>query len=78
MYSGFILFITYYLFVLKVGICISNDASKVSNDYDVRVQPVMDISGLANMKLAGPAKKWSLSSLTETITCKEVLLFTTT
>ncbi|XP_078167575.1 3'-5' exonuclease-like [Carex rostrata] len=57
---------------IKVGICISNDAWKVSNDYDVHVQPVMDISGLANMKLAGPAKKWSLSSLTETITCKEL------
>lgn len=38
----------------------------------------MDISALANMKLAGPAKKWSLSSLTETITCKEVLVSVTT
>jgi werner syndrome-like exonuclease len=63
---------------LKVGICISNDAWKVSNDYNVHVQPLKEISALANMKLAGPAKKWSLSSLTETITCKEVLLFAMT
>ncbi|KAJ4812227.1 Werner Syndrome-like exonuclease [Rhynchospora pubera] len=57
---------------IKVGICISNDAWKVANDYDVNVQPLMDLSGLANTKLVGPAKKWSLSSLTETITCKEL------
>jgi len=41
------------------------------NDYDVCVQPLMDLSTLANVKLATP-KRWSLASLTEMITCKEV------
>jgi hypothetical protein len=27
---------------------------------------------MANVKLAGPRKRWSLASLTEMITCKEV------
>uniref|UniRef100_A0A0A9FZA8 3'-5' exonuclease n=1 Tax=Arundo donax TaxID=35708 RepID=A0A0A9FZA8_ARUDO len=57
---------------IKVGICIDNDARKMFNDYDVCVQPLMDLSNLANVKLAGPPKRWSLASLTEMITCKEL------
>ncbi|OEL24688.1 Werner Syndrome-like exonuclease [Dichanthelium oligosanthes] len=57
---------------IKVGICIDNDARKMLNDYDVCVQPLMDLSILANVKLAGPPKRWSLASLTEMITCKEL------
>ncbi|PWZ38838.1 hypothetical protein Zm00014a_015963 [Zea mays] len=56
---------------IKVGICIDNDARKMLNDYDVCVQPLMDLSTLANVKLASP-KRWSLASLTEMITCKEL------
>jgi hypothetical protein len=56
----------------QVGICIDNDARKMLNDYDVCVQPLMDLSTLANVKLATPPKRWSLASLTEMITCKEV------
>lgn len=56
----------------QVGICIDNDARKMLNDYDVCVQPLMDLSILANVKLAGPPKRWSLASLTQMITCKEV------
>lgn len=58
---------------LQVGVCIDNDARKMSNDYDVRVQPLMDLSNLANVKFAGPPKRWSLASLTEMVTCKEVI-----
>nr|CAD1836040.1 unnamed protein product [Ananas comosus var. bracteatus] len=39
---------------VKVGIAIANDARKISNDYNVCVQPVEDLSGLANLKLGGP------------------------
>nr|AHW98474.1 3'-5' exonuclease [Oryza brachyantha] len=57
---------------VKVGICIDNDARKMFKDYDVHVQPLMDLSILANAKLGGPPKRWSLASLTEMITCKEL------
>ncbi|RCV32598.1 hypothetical protein SEVIR_7G038900v4 [Setaria viridis] len=57
---------------IKVGICIDNDARKMLNDYGVCVQPLMDLSILANIKLAGPPKRWSLASLTQMITCKEL------
>ena len=56
----------------QVGICIDNDARKMLKDYDVCVKPLMDLSNMANVKLAGPTKRWSLASLTEMITCKEV------
>ncbi|VAH39889.1 unnamed protein product [Triticum turgidum subsp. durum] len=58
---------------VKVGVCIDNDARKMFNDYDVRVQPLMDLSTVANVKLAGPYKRWSLAALTEMVTCKEVI-----
>lgn len=57
---------------IKVGICIDNDARKMMNDYGVCVQPLMDLSTLANVKLAVPPKRWSLASLTEMITCREL------
>ncbi|VAH24340.1 unnamed protein product [Triticum turgidum subsp. durum] len=57
---------------VKVGVCIDNDARKMFNDYEVRVQPLMDLSTVANVKLAGPYKRWSLAALTEMITCKEI------
>ncbi|WVZ83662.1 hypothetical protein U9M48_030788 [Paspalum notatum var. saurae] len=57
---------------IKVGICIDNDARKMLNDYDVCVQPLMDLSTLANVKLAVPPKRWSLASLTEMITCRQL------
>ncbi|KAG8064164.1 hypothetical protein GUJ93_ZPchr0004g38420 [Zizania palustris] len=57
---------------IKVGIWIDNDARKMLNDYDVHVQPLMDLSYLANAKLDRPPKRWSLASLTETITCREL------
>jgi len=56
----------------QVGICIDNDARKMLNNYDTCVQPLMDLSILANAKLARPSKRWSLASLTEMITCKEL------
>ncbi|XP_020094653.1 Werner Syndrome-like exonuclease isoform X3 [Ananas comosus] len=57
---------------VKVGIAIANDARKISNDYNVCVRPVEDLSGLANLKLGGPPRKWSLCSLTEMVTCKKL------
>ncbi|XP_072956067.1 3'-5' exonuclease isoform X1 [Typha angustifolia] len=57
---------------VKVGVCVANDAWKMRKDYGVGVESLMDLSSLANTKFGGPPKKWSLSSLTEKITCKEL------
>ncbi|XP_044484213.1 Werner Syndrome-like exonuclease isoform X2 [Mangifera indica] len=57
--------------VLKVGIGIVNDATKIFNDYDVSVKGVNDLCYRANKKLGGSFKKWSLASLTEMLLCKE-------
>lgn len=67
-----LIFIYLFLF-LKVGIWIANDAQKISNDYNVCVEPLEDLSSLANLKLGVAPKQWSLASLTEFITCKQVL-----
>ncbi|ONK70924.1 uncharacterized protein A4U43_C04F2920 [Asparagus officinalis] len=56
---------------IKVGVWIANDAMKMSKDYNVNVEPLDDLSEYANLKLGG-AKRWSLSSLTEMLTCKEL------
>ncbi|XP_012844548.1 PREDICTED: Werner Syndrome-like exonuclease [Erythranthe guttata] len=57
---------------LKVGVCIANDASKVLQDYNVSVSALAELSDLANQKLGGVPKKWSLSSLTETLICRQL------
>lgn len=53
--------------------CIANDASKVLRDYDVSINTLQDLSDTANQKLGGDPKKWSLSSLTKMLICKQVL-----
>lgn len=57
----------------KVGIGIGGDATKISRDYNVCVTPLVDLSKYANRKLGGAPKNWGLSSLTEALTCKELL-----
>lgn len=57
---------------VKVGVWIANDAMKISRDYNVNVGPLGDLSEYANLKLDGFPKRWSLSSLTEMLTCKEL------
>ena len=42
---------------VQVGVCIDNDARKMFNDYDVCEQPLMDLSTVANVKLAWPHKR---------------------
>ncbi|XP_039134043.1 Werner Syndrome-like exonuclease [Dioscorea cayenensis subsp. rotundata] len=54
------------------GVCVANDATKIWRDYNVRVECLQDLSVLANLKLGGAPRNWSLSSLTETLTCKEL------
>ncbi|KAK1676997.1 hypothetical protein QYE76_037845 [Lolium multiflorum] len=62
-----------HLPVVEAGVCIDdNDARKMFNDYDVSVQPLIGLSIIANVKLAGPHRRWSLAALTEMITCKEL------
>ncbi|KAL5990187.1 hypothetical protein ACLOJK_011084 [Asimina triloba] len=56
----------------KVGVGISNDAAKVMKDYNVHIQVVADLSGLANLKFGGVPRNWSLGALTEMLTCKEL------
>ncbi|CAK9318884.1 unnamed protein product [Citrullus colocynthis] len=56
----------------KAGVGIVNDAIKVFKDYNVSIKAVDEISDLANQKLAGVPRKWSLGSLTETLISKEL------
>ncbi|KAL6342667.1 hypothetical protein AAG906_013073 [Vitis piasezkii] len=57
---------------IKVGVGIANDAVKVFKDHSVSVKDLEDLSYLANQKLGGDAKKWSLGSLTEMLISKQV------
>ncbi|KAL0358508.1 UNVERIFIED_CONTAM: Werner Syndrome-like exonuclease [Sesamum angustifolium] len=57
---------------IKVGVAIANDAAKVSQDYNVSIKTLEDLSDLANRKLGGERKKWSLSTLTEMLTCRQL------
>ncbi|KAL3619970.1 hypothetical protein CASFOL_034882 [Castilleja foliolosa] len=56
---------------LKVGVCIANDAAKVLQDYNVSINRLGDLSDVANRKISGDPKKWSLSSLTEMLICRK-------
>ncbi|XP_076897674.1 3'-5' exonuclease-like [Bidens hawaiensis] len=58
---------------LKVGVGIAGDARKIFKDHNVSVDALEDLSRLANKKLGGEPKMWGLSSLTEKLTCKQVL-----
>lgn len=57
---------------MKVGVSIASDAVKLLRDYNVNVTPLDDLSDFANLKLGGSGKQWGLSSLTETLVCKQV------
>ncbi|MQL71294.1 hypothetical protein Taro_003626 [Colocasia esculenta] len=57
---------------VKVGVAIAGDALKMLKDYCVQVAPLDDLSSFANLKLGGTHKTWSLSSLTEMLTCKQL------
>ncbi|XP_057766224.1 3'-5' exonuclease isoform X2 [Salvia miltiorrhiza] len=56
----------------KVGMGIAMDAKKVLKDYDVSISTLRDLSDIANQKLGGDRKKWSLLSLTEMLICKQL------
>lgn len=58
--------------MLKVGVCIANDAAKVLQDYNLSITSLRDLSDLANQKLGGDPKKWSLSMLTENLICRQL------
>nr|GMD85338.1 Werner Syndrome-like exonuclease isoform X2 [Ipomoea batatas] len=58
---------------VKVGVNIANDAHKVFLDHNVPVRNLEDLSALANLKIGGVPKNWSLASLTETLFCKQAL-----
>ncbi|XP_047317685.1 Werner Syndrome-like exonuclease [Impatiens glandulifera] len=58
---------------VKVGVGISNDAVKLFSDHNASVQPLEDLSFIANQKLVGgKTKNWSLSALTEMLICKRL------
>ncbi|KAK9140987.1 hypothetical protein Scep_010668 [Stephania cephalantha] len=57
---------------VKVGVSIANDAVKIWKDYKVCVKSVKELSSLANLKVRGDPRNWSLSSLTEMLTCKQL------
>ncbi|KAL1808382.1 hypothetical protein DCAR_0727832 [Daucus carota subsp. sativus] len=57
---------------IKVGVNVGGDANKVYKDHNVSVEALQDLSSLANQKLGGKPKRWSLGSLTETLICKKL------
>ncbi|XWS09214.1 hypothetical protein CRYUN_Cryun40dG0066300 [Craigia yunnanensis] len=57
----------------NVGVAIGGDAVKVFNDYNLSVKAVEDLSYLANQKLNGDCRNWSLAALIETLVYKELL-----
>ncbi|KAL2530179.1 Werner Syndrome-like exonuclease [Forsythia ovata] len=57
---------------LKVGVGIANDASKVFQDHNISIMALEDLSNLANWKLGGIPKKWSLATLTEMLICRQL------
>ncbi|KAK9140988.1 hypothetical protein Scep_010669 [Stephania cephalantha] len=57
---------------VKVGVSIANDAVKIWKDYKVCVKSVKELSSLANLKVRGDPRNWSLSSLTEMLNCKQL------
>lgn len=57
---------------VMVGAGVGNDAVKVFKDHRVSVKSFEDLSDLANKKLGGDPRKWSLESLTEMVTCKQL------
>ncbi|KAA8548370.1 hypothetical protein F0562_000054 [Nyssa sinensis] len=57
---------------VKVGVGIGNDAVKVFKDHNVSIKALEELSSLANQKLGGDPKNWSLASLTEMLICKEL------
>lgn len=63
------------LICAQVGLGIAGDATKVRKDHNVSIKSLADLSDLANKKLGGDPKKWSMSSLVEKIICKEVKNF---
>lgn len=56
---------------IKVGVGIGNDSVKVFKDHNVSIKDLADLSNLANRKLGDP-KNWSLDSLTERLTSKQL------
>lgn len=64
--------VLYCLAHAQVGVSIANDAIKVFHDHKVSVEALEDLSMLANQKLGGDPKRWSLGSLTEMLICKKV------
>ncbi|KAK4435835.1 Werner Syndrome-like exonuclease [Sesamum alatum] len=57
---------------LKVGVAIANDAAKILQDYNISIKTLEDLSDLANRKFGGEPKRWSLSTLTEMLTCRQL------
>eukprot|EP00262_Sarcandra_glabra_P001107 TRINITY_DN11121_c0_g1_i1.p1 TRINITY_DN11121_c0_g1~~TRINITY_DN11121_c0_g1_i1.p1 ORF type:complete len:207 (+),score=40.43 TRINITY_DN11121_c0_g1_i1:67-687(+) len=57
---------------VKVGVSIRNDVTKVMKDYNVCIKETEDLSGIANLKLGRIGRLWSLASITEMVTCKQL------
>lgn len=57
--------------ILKTGVGIHGDVSKLQRDYKLKIQGVVNLSEIANQKL-GRWQSWSLSSLSQALTCKQV------
>ncbi|XP_068660505.1 3'-5' exonuclease [Aristolochia californica] len=57
---------------IKVGVCIGGDAAKLLRDYNVSTKDLEDLGHLANVKLGGIPRTWSLAALLETITSMQL------
>lgn len=62
------------LMAIKVGVGITNDATKMFKDHNINIGALEELSSLANLKLGGTAINWGLGSLTERLTSMEVPL----
>ena len=61
----------------QTGVGIYGDVAKLHHDYGVRIQGIVDLSSMANKKLATDrhsVRQWSLSSLAQELTGKQVWL----
>ncbi|CAM8998027.1 unnamed protein product [Rhodiola kirilowii] len=56
----------------QVGVGIGNDSVKLFKDYSISTKDVQDLSNLANRKLGGELKMWSLRSLIEELMHKQL------
>lgn len=72
---------SFWITCFQTGVGIHGDVAKLHHDYRVRIQGIVDLSSMANKKLGTGSwaerysvRQWSLSSLAQALTGKQVRL----